>query len=703
MSVWIKRGALALISLVVLLVAGVIGLVLLIDPNDLKPQLEKLAAEQGYGLRLEGDIGWQLFPRLGLSLGTLNLRELEGEQSVPPLLAVDNTSLSVAVVPLLSRRVEIDHITIEAPSLFVWVDSEGNLNIPATDAEARAEPPQTEAPASGADFQIAANTITVKDATLTYRDDMSQQTVEIGSLNLETSAVNNTGRPFPLSLSLNLRHDTFQDPLHVAVGGQVSFDQAGETLALDSGQVELTSGGAKAQLDTGLSVNFADALSARGQWQLAQLNPRHWLAALGQAAPDTANPDALTALSLSSEFSYDGNQLQLPNLQLALDQTQGSGELGVTLPDNTEPNNAAPKITATLSLDQLNLDDYLAPEPPPEQKSPAEQPASATDAALPLEAFHAADADLSLSLQQLVASGLTLEEIQTRITGAGGLWKLAQLSARFYQGGINATASIDARDKRRALMDINAGLDGVEILPLLTDLAEVTDVEGRINASVTGNTSASTTSQLMERLNASLSFNSDALRLHGMNLERLYCEMAHQLDDQDRPQTQWPKYSDIDTVTGTVTIANQQAAIQRFAARASNLEVGVTGGMNLAEQQYGLRFPLTLVQAQTSANGCLVESNFLLQRAIDVVSCQGSLSPLAPGEQCGLDKGALTDLTKQAVRYNAEKKIDPKKQELRESVKNKLRDSLGLDEEDKSADDGEEKKSTRDRLRDLLR
>jgi len=208
-----------------------------------------------------------------------------------------------------------------------------------------------------------------------------------------------------------------------------------------------------------------------------------------------------------------------------------------------------------------------------------------------------------------------------------------------------------------------------------------------------------------------LNLSSTKIRGHGINLEQYYCEMAHQIEEQDRPKAEWPTYSDVTDVVGKIGIANNNVNINQFSANASNLGVAVTGGLNLQQQDFSFRFPLKLMQEQTSNNGCLVTSKFLLQRDIDIVQCKGSLPSLDLAKQCGVDKGAITDLGKQAIRYNANKKIDPKKQELRESLKDKLQEKLGGDDTqtgtdanpDENAGEKSEKKSTRDLLKDLLR
>ncbi len=72
----VAKLILGLVGLVVILIvaAGVL-LGIFIDPNDYKTDIEKLALEKaGLELSIGGDIGWTLFPWLGLELNALEAR-----------------------------------------------------------------------------------------------------------------------------------------------------------------------------------------------------------------------------------------------------------------------------------------------------------------------------------------------------------------------------------------------------------------------------------------------------------------------------------------------------------------------------------------------------------------------------------------------------------------------------------------------------
>jgi len=395
LSTWLKRGLFAFIGLIALVVVGFVSLIFLIDPNDWKPQVEKLAAEQGYELKLTGDIEWQLFPRLGLSLGAMSVRALNTDASLPPLLSVNQTAASVAVRPLFARQVQIDHITVDQPVINLIADKDGNLNLAPT-----SEAPVTDTATSsgeGQSFDIAVQTITINAAQLHYRDDQTGQVIELNPLTLTASDVNNKGNSFPVTLSLTFAHEAFVKPLTLELDGKAAFDQVAQTLQLNDASLAASSSDANATLSTDLSASFGEAVSAEGQLKLDTLNPRQWLIALAQTPPDTADPDALTRLGFSSTFKFANDQLTLNPFKFELDDTTGTGGLTLTLPTGNTPVD----VNTTLAITQLNLDNYLAPVPEDATRTPTQAPVSTPTAAtietpLPLDSFHAAHAKLSL-------------------------------------------------------------------------------------------------------------------------------------------------------------------------------------------------------------------------------------------------------------------------------------------------------------------
>jgi AsmA protein len=688
MNKWFKRLLITIATIVVVLIVAILALPFIVDPTAFRGPLERLAAERGVELRLEGPIDWQFYPRLGLSLEGFYLAPAERPEQA--LAQAQSATAAVALMPLFSGQVMVDELVLDKPIINLVVDEQGqgNWELLVPDKAASEPVPETEPAETGVGFELAVERIAINNGALVYRDTQSGQTAEVEDLSLLLTDVNLEQRSFPLSLEGLLRSSELPAAVRADFQSQLQVNSALDQFALEDGALTLSPEG---QADSQLSAQLAGqastqpALQYQGRLALATFNPRALLAALGQDLPAMADPDALTAAALSLELTGTETQLRSNEFTMMLDDTQLSGSLGLELPAD----GGSPKVSLALEGNAIVLDRYL---PPPEEEGPAEAatapaqaPATAAAEPLPLDALRAINVDAALSMNQIVAMEMAIDNPRIAISGENGLWRMTELQGNFYQGQLQGNGQVDARPEQgsTATMQVAMSLGSLSVQPLLTDLAEFSDLSGTVTGELQAQTRAATTTELMENLSAALVFTSPELVFEGVNAEYYYCQMATQLDDDSQmPQREWPKRTAITAVEGQFLFDEGRLDIASFAAYVENLVLTATGFLDLEEMVYRIRAPMRLAQQQTSAAGCLIESNFLQNRAVDVLGCAGSLEELELGEQCGLDSGAVADLAKQAVRYNVQKEVDEEKEEIREKLQDKVREKLGEDEGD---------------------
>src|SRR5690606_27504872 len=102
---------LGLVVLGLLLIVIGLGFALthLFDPNDYKDELQQLARDEAnLELHLNGDIGWSLFPWLGLELTDATLASADSPEK--PFANVRLLGLPVRVLPLLYKEVQMSDI-----------------------------------------------------------------------------------------------------------------------------------------------------------------------------------------------------------------------------------------------------------------------------------------------------------------------------------------------------------------------------------------------------------------------------------------------------------------------------------------------------------------------------------------------------------------------------------------------------------------
>lgn len=704
MSKWLKVVLGAVAALLLVLVLAIIALPFVIDPNSFKGPLERVAAEQNVHLELEGPISWTFFPQLGLSLEKVSIASPEAkEQAV--IQAAAGTA-AVAVKPLLTGKVRVKEFSLDGVAINLVVDENGRGNWETLgpqgeqDAEPLTEETPEQAPSEGEarELDVAVEHIAITNASLRYEDRQSDQVVELSDLAIRLTDVNLESRAFPLTVAARLALSDLPNPLHIEFSSQLEANGTLDRFALADGQLRLNVGddrNARIQVDVTGSANLQDALAYEGQLALRPFNPKALLSALGQELPEMADPTALSNVAFTLAVAGSDTELHSESLELVLDETRLAGSLQAQLP---EP--GLPTLALNLSGNRIDVDRYLAPSSDEETAPEEEEAAGETEPSpLPLEDLRSFNANIQLAMDEIVVSAMPITQARLKITGNQGLWKLEELSANFYQGKLLSQAELDARSDT-ANLNFSAGLEGLAVQPLLQDFAEFGDLSGEINGQVEAQTRARMTDELMENLSAAFVFTSPQLTFEGFNAEYFYCQMATQIGDTPMPDTEWPSRTRITDVEGQITFDELRLNVDGVMANIENLVLAITGFLDLNSQEYRVRMPMRLAQERTSPSGCEVKSNFLLAREVDILGCSGSLEDMNLARQCGLDSGAVTSLAGEALRYNAEKRIEKEREELREDLEKKLRERLGSGDENNGEESGSRSK---DLLRNLLR
>ncbi|WP_132490701.1 AsmA family protein, partial [Pseudomonas aeruginosa] len=104
------------LGLLLLVVALGFALTHLFDPNDYKDEIRQIARDKAnLELDLKGNIGWSLFPWLGLELHDTSIASTA--TPTKPFADLQMLGLSVRVLPLLRKDVQMSAIRVEGLSL----------------------------------------------------------------------------------------------------------------------------------------------------------------------------------------------------------------------------------------------------------------------------------------------------------------------------------------------------------------------------------------------------------------------------------------------------------------------------------------------------------------------------------------------------------------------------------------------------------
>lgn len=190
---------------------------------------------------------------------------------------------------------------------------------------------------------------------------------------------------------------------------------------------------------------------------------------------------------LNVNIKADGEKLALSGLNVKFDDSQIKGGLGIS-------HFSKPLYTFDLDIDQLNLDKYIIAS-----DKPAETKANTGDAPIDLSALKALNANGSIRIGNLRYGKTKASNVRVDLKAANGIATIAPLSANLYQGSMNGSLSVDARNTPS--IAFKQDMKGIAIGPFLVDAInnDMLDGKGTLNVDVTA--SGSTVGAMKKALN----------------------------------------------------------------------------------------------------------------------------------------------------------------------------------------------------------
>ena len=506
----IKWLAGSLVTLTVLILLAIIIIPLVVDPNDYRDELSTLVKDKtGRDLNLSGDLKISVFPWLGVKTQGLSLSQPNGIEG--NMLSVDTAQLRVKLVPLLSKKIEVDTVVLERPTINLVTLKNGLDSFSGLTEDTASE--ELEKDSATTAVALAIQGVRLTDGTVIIDDRQAGSLMQLTNLNLVTgnligsslADISATGQmkdstspdittfdvnakalidtaTFDLQVSdllaeiqqgefdieLALEAMTFKQSSQLDASGlslEVKGAQALQALIprlranLDAQTVSIDTLGANYQnvkaTISNLSISkFIEQPIATGRLTVPAFDARELIERL-QIDFKPSNPDALQSVGLSADFSASLEGARAQNLLLNLDDTSLSGSASVA-------NFEKPKIKFDLSLSDLNLDSYL-----PEASDGEEEVSGGEALAVPMAVFNQFDANGTFKASKLVSAGVSLTDIDVVVQSSPGRVSITP-RAKLYDGELDgAIVFTDSADKKS--LSVKNQIDLVQLSPMLSD------------------------------------------------------------------------------------------------------------------------------------------------------------------------------------------------------------------------------------------
>nr|WP_280639540.1 AsmA family protein [Aeromonas veronii] len=638
----VKKIVLILLGIAVAALLAIVTLISLIDPNQFKPQLaEQVRKSTGRELVMAGEIDWRFWPSLGLSLEKVALRNPAGFAE-PDLVRFEQGEASVALLPLLSHRLEIGKVTLSGAHLFIQTKADGSSNLSGLlkDANADASEPVVPAtPAPTADskpWQISWQGVALSQASALVQDDRSGTSLRLDRLDLDMGQLA-TGQWVPVMLAakgnadklafdvkgqtqIKLVQEVMASELKdLSLSGSLSdpslrldsFSIKGDRLALGEwSNLTLALKGAKVEgQQASLAGSLEGTLKGRldKEMKLAELSDVLLTAALeGDALP---RPQMKLKLAGFARAELDKQLITLSKLVMSADEALLSG-------DGTVQLGAIPSISFDLKGEKLDLDKWLAKSAPTTPAQAKEDKpavgASNTAATGKSEALSAVEPDLGalkgvdldgrLQLGSLRLKGLDLGTVDLQVVLAKGLLTLKQFSATVAGGQVSAKGVFDAR-QQPATYKVHKQVAGVNIRPLLQTLAQSDLLEGKGDLDVQVQGRGLSPLALRNGMQGKVTLKLSDGALHGINLPEMIREARATLTGKGAEQVKEARKTDFSALTASFQIADGIARSKDIQLFAPALRVKGEGQTALVPESLDFLFLTSIVESSKGQGG----------------------------------------------------------------------------------------------------
>lgn len=470
------KKVLVLISLVLGSLMGLMVLALvLVNPNDYKADIEQhVSSTLNRNFVIGGDIGWDIWPGVGLELSHIRLSNPE---SVEPsdLFTMKKARVALSLLPLLQRELMVNEVWVEGIHINLITTKQGMSSLDGLGATAPTSQ-ETDGTASGTPSRSTTNTplselyvggVTFKDINIVIdnRQEQTEQAFHLEELSLSQFAL---GDKAQATLKASAQLDGFVADL--VTQAQFTLSEAMDEVRLHAIHTNVAARGES--LPTGGKLDVA--IKAQGRIQLSPLSVE------------------LTEININA-----GEQLN------------GNGTLSFK-------QHVLPKVNVQFAFDAVNLDALLPAEQagtttPDEPSEPASEP--------DLRVLNQFELDGLFKFTELVINNVTMQDVQVPVSVKQGVLSTTPQFA-LYGGSVKIDAKINGQ-RAVARYQSTVELDGVQARPLLSDAAGIDVLAGatRLALAISGEGLLPDTIKRQAKGQGSVTFSDGAL--YGVNIPQM--------------------------------------------------------------------------------------------------------------------------------------------------------------------------------------
>ena len=674
-ALWLVLAAIALF------VASAVAFRLFFDPNDFREKIETAVFEStGRELKIEGDVGLQLFPWLAVEVGRTRLGNAP-DFGDGVFAEFESAQLSVRALPLLfGRELTIGTVALDGFKLDLRVDERGRRNwsdlLGGEVPDADSPPPPAGAPGRAS---LEVSGVDISNASITYVHAPKGDRYAFTDANLRIGRINESGEAIPvegglafdaqpvgysgtIELTTSVSFDTASgavslgvssveatvagiavEPTRLAFGTQgIEVDTVAKTAAV--GPVELSVLGIDMRADV-QPFSYADAIQPQATIQIDAFSPRSVMQRLGVEPPATADPAALTRVILDAKANMGDDLVRLTDLNITLDDTSFSGSM-------TVPFDSAGRFFAKLDGDAINLDRYMQPVP----EGGAADDTDAAPIAMPSDLLRPLNVRGELTLDSAQMSGLQFEDVVVTVNAKDGKLRINPITSKLFGGTYSGDITIITSTSVPSL-SVNETVQGIDLAQLARAMFDQDNITGSIAGNFRLGGSGHNMAEIQQTLGGTMSFELKDGTYEGMDVWYELRRARAVLKQEPPPEPVLPARTKFSTVTASGVVKDGIMRNDDLAAELPFMKVTGKGDVNIPEGTVDYRMQVRVLRKPEAMAGATPEEIEDFTKTVIPLKITGPLASPTPVPD-------LEALAKQRVEEEVKEKLEEKLKDL---------------------------------------
>ena len=743
-------------ALVVVLLIAVIVFVSTFDANNYKTQIiEQVENATGRTFNIAGKIDLSVFPWIGLEIENVTLGNAEGFKA-EHFAAIKKLDVKVHLLPLLKKEVEVKKLSLRGLNLSLEVaknkannwsslsqSDEGETGL--VQEEDRA----TDDKASPMSF-LKIKGFEFTDAVVHY-DDRSTDTIStLSALNLETGKIQ-FDQPTDIDFSARVKSNKPEIDTQLNAVTKLTFNkelnnfklrdfvftvlaQKNEFLPQEE-KVEI-----KATVDVSMDdqlvtlkqmtlnalgvttvanltvAEFLETPLIKGGIEVKSFNAKEVAKRMAIDLPEMAGKNALQNVSLKTRLKMHGEKVEADDFILSFDGQALSGWLHVL-------NLTKQQIRYDLSLDELNLNDYLAADAGVVTGEAVNEGGVASrggnvDTAgdekivLPTEMLRKLDVQGDFRIAALTAKEYEIKQLSMSTQASKGLIHIKPLTMEMLEGKINTAVTVNVKNAvPRYAFNLNASQIqmGPVANPVLKNAMgdKPAEVDGAVDVKVDVQTAGETINQLKKASKGPISIDMKNTRVNNFDPEfYMRSSLANYFDGKGLGLSKKImgdyKPRDVtvfDSIHGIFNMAQGQVQTNDFLMSARRVKVGAEGSVDIVQNSLNVLSSIELPKEKNKASADAATSPLKTLREVLYVRVKGPFEAL----EYKVDTGRLKKSISNALKNEAKAKFDAEKEKQKQKAKAKLDAEKERVKEKAKKKVDEQKDKIKDKLKDKFK